>query len=392
MSPDSKAYLPSALLAGLLLCAALAMPVSSRADCPRWPLWDAYVARFVQADGRVIDYQRGQGITTSEGQAYTLFFALVTNDRDGFDTLLRWTQTHLMASDPQHRLPAWLWGSHPSGQWQVLDPNSASDADLWLAYTLLQAGRLWQEPAYTELAHNLMDQIAEREVAWISGLGPLLLPGTTGFVLGKQRWLLNPSYSPIQLLRALHGADPEGPWGAMADNTARMIRESQPRQLAADWVVYDAVKGWEHDGDKGPIGSYDAIRVYLWAGMLHGSEPHKPPLLDALRAMAALAVSPRNPPPEKVNTLTGETRGKAPAGFSAALLPYLTALGEADAAAVQRERIRRKSTGPLVGEHQHYYDQVLALFGEGWINGRYRFGAGGELMPAWQTGCGSNGL
>ena len=37
-----------------------------------WPLWDAYVQRFVQQDGRVIDWS-SEAITTSEGQAYSLF-------------------------------------------------------------------------------------------------------------------------------------------------------------------------------------------------------------------------------------------------------------------------------------------------------------------------------
>jgi endo-1,4-beta-D-glucanase Y len=45
-----------------------------------WTLWDSYSARFIDAQGRVIDPQGGAR-TTSEGQAYALFFALADNDR-----------------------------------------------------------------------------------------------------------------------------------------------------------------------------------------------------------------------------------------------------------------------------------------------------------------------
>ena len=45
-----------------------------------WPLWESYQARFIDGQGRVIDHTGGDR-TTSEGQAYALFFALVTRSR-----------------------------------------------------------------------------------------------------------------------------------------------------------------------------------------------------------------------------------------------------------------------------------------------------------------------
>src|ERR1700756_2163419 len=50
-----------------------------------WPAYRIFVEHFVQADGRVIDYTSPQLKTTSEGQSYGLFFALVANDRATFD-------------------------------------------------------------------------------------------------------------------------------------------------------------------------------------------------------------------------------------------------------------------------------------------------------------------
>ena len=112
-----------------------------------WRLWNSYANRFVDpSSGRVFD-PRGDQQTTSEGQAYALFFALVDNDRPTFDRVLAWTQGNLAGGDLATHLPAWLWGKNQDGQWTVLDANSASDADTWMAYTLLEAGRLWKSSA-----------------------------------------------------------------------------------------------------------------------------------------------------------------------------------------------------------------------------------------------------
>ncbi len=59
-----------------------------------WPLWDHYQDHFIQADGRVVDYDR-DNLTTSEGQSYAMFFALVANDQNSFDKIYHWTAQNL---------------------------------------------------------------------------------------------------------------------------------------------------------------------------------------------------------------------------------------------------------------------------------------------------------
>src|SRR5438105_1905284 len=90
-------------------------------------------AGFMDNQVRVIDHDSGDR-TTSEGQAYATFFALVANDRSRFDGLLHWTEINLASGDLTSHLPAWSWGKNPNNKWGVLDSNSASDADLWMAY------------------------------------------------------------------------------------------------------------------------------------------------------------------------------------------------------------------------------------------------------------------
>jgi endoglucanase len=233
-----------------------------------WLLWNAYSTRFIDAQGRVIDPQ-GEGRTTSEGQAYALFFALADNDRACFDRLLTWTQANLANGDLQTRLPAWLWGKNKDGEWKTLDPNSASDADLWMAYTLVEAGRLWKYPTYANLGRRMMAEIANSEVADLPGFGLMLLPGPTGFHHDRI-WTLNPSYVPLFIFERLAAVDPAGPWRQIALGIPRLLQQSARHGFAMDWVEYVPGDGFypapvhpDKDATRpgaGPGGSYDARR------------------------------------------------------------------------------------------------------------------------------------
>ena len=89
--------------------------------------------------GRVIDPSDARKITTSEGQSYGLFFALAANDRKAFDLLLAWTRDNLAEGDLAQHLPARL-GKKDDETRAVIDPNSASDADIWIAGRCLKPG------------------------------------------------------------------------------------------------------------------------------------------------------------------------------------------------------------------------------------------------------------
>jgi endoglucanase len=362
-----------------------------------WPLWNSYAAHFIDQQGRVIDYQGGAR-TTSEGQSYALFFALAANDRARFDLLLRWTQANLAHGDLGAYLPAWLWGKNPGGEWKILDPNSASDADLWMAYTLVEAGRLWKSSDYTKLGRRMMIQIAGKEVVNLPGFGPMLLPGSAGFQHGRN-WTLNPSYlSPFIFLR-LAVIDPVGPWRKIARGIPRLLQESARGGFAMDWVEYSPGKSFHptfahpnpaHSGKdvEVPVGSYDAIRVYLWVGMMDGSGKLRAGLLGALPGMRGYLAN-HNAPPEKISDRGIPLAQDGPVGFSAALLPYLMAFPQMNkqvAIGLRRLSDQRDAASGLYGKGQAYYDQNLALFGTGFTDNRFRFGASGKLKVEWTRG------
>lgn len=372
-----------------LLFLALLLPIATWADerCS-WSHWASFKAAYIES-GRVIDRSDPRQITTSEGQSYGMFFALVANDRASFDQLLHWTQGELAAGDLGAYLPAWLWGriEHPvpgsaKTSFGVLDNNSAADSDLWIAYTLIEAGRLWQHYYYTSLGYLLLEQIRRYEVVDIPNLGLSVLPAPKGFADGSGSFRLNPSYAPLQILDRFASLYPARDWQAISASTRRLIIQTMPKGYSPDWVKISPpykTSNWVLD-----LGSYDAIRSYLWAGMLADSHPHKVELMTVMKPMAQ-AVKENGAPPEKINVSTGLYSGTGSAGFSAALLPFLAQYDLPEVLGQQRQRAAAVWEPAI--DKSRYYATVLALFGTGWDQGYFRFSSDGALIPAWQSRC-----
>ena len=353
-----------------------------------WPHWEAYYSHFVQADGRVVD-RTAQDRSTSEGQVYSMFFALVANQPERFAQLLNWTADNLAEGDLRKNLPAWLWGRKDDGGWGVIDANPASDANIWLAYALLEASRLWGVAQYDKLGRAVLSNVAADEVVELPGLGKMLIPAREGFTPEPDFWRLNPSYIPPFQFQRLAALDPSGPWQDVLQNSANLLQAVTPHGLVPDWAAFKTGEGFIADEETGAIGSYDAIRVYLWAGMgskFAGEPDETLDLREWLNPVGGMAdqLYGNQAPPERIETQTGIPRRKyEPPGFSAAMLPYLAARSDDKLLKEQRNRLSNALQGGLYGETPAYYDQVLALFGKGRISGRFRFGSNGELLPKW---------
>ncbi|HEY2254223.1 MAG TPA: cellulose synthase complex periplasmic endoglucanase BcsZ [Variovorax sp.] len=350
--------------------------------------WSSFAARHLQADGRIVDFDTPQQQSTSEGQSYGLFFALVHNDRQAFERVLSWTESNLAEGSLATRLPAWQWGRKSDNSWGVLDDNPASDSDLWIAYALLEAGRLWNEPRFQALGRAVLAQVARDEVVTLPGLGRMLLPWPQSVATGPL-WRLNPSYLPLQLLRRFQQVDGQGPWGEIADNAVRMIATVTPQGFAPDWCAWsDKDRAFAPDPEKGTVGSYDAIRVYLWAGMLSASDPAHQPLLKSLYGPRRTLELPR-PMPEFVDTATGTPRGTGPVGFSGALLPYLKSQGLTSLLDTELARVRARVGSPAqpTSAPLPYYERILLLFGQAWLDGRFAFSRTGQLQTHWRLLC-----
>lgn len=374
------------------LCAAMVVLAGTLlAHCwqvRHWRDWEAFSRIFVQADGRVID-RTAKDRSTSEAQSYGLFFALVANDRPRFERVLHWTTNNLAKGDLSANLPAWLWGLGSDGSWGITDANPASDADLWLAYTLIEAARLWKAPQYAATGKAVLAQVKVRELAEVPSLGLMLIPAPEGFKTEDGSWRLNPSYVPEFQFRALAAADPQGPWRVVWQNHLKAMKTLITKGIAPDWYEVTAAGQIVADRQTQGVASYDAIRVPLWAGLTpslagKGSDRDNE-LLTLLKPLVA-QLSQAEMPPEKLDFVSGKASGGAPIGFSAAVLPFLAVMDE-DNAVRQRQRLKINRVDGNLGSNPHYYDQALGMFGEGWYTKRFRFGPAGQLITRWENSC-----
>lgn len=348
-----------------------------------WPLLRSYLNTFMTSDGRVVDLGAG-GHSTSEGQAYGMFFALVAGDRASFDLLHGWAVDNLAGGDLSARLPGWKWGQTDEGPWGLVDANSASDADLWMAYALLEGGRLWHERRLTDAGAALLARVGAETVAELPGLGSMMLPGPTGFALPGDRWRLNPSYLPLQLLERARHVAPGGPWADIKRNTVRMYREVAAHDLLPDWLVYSAGKGFGVDPVTGDVGSFDAIRCSLWAATLADDELAKG-VVGGRSAGLARHWRVEGRVPAVVQPWAGALPDdQAPIGFLGALLPEVDTWSDPDLSARIRQQIEFEKSGDLYGVPPTYYDHNLLLFGLGYRERRYRFERDGRLVVAWR--------
>jgi endo-1,4-beta-D-glucanase Y len=341
-----------------------------------WSSWQRFKFLYLSDDGRIVDASTSRQVTTSTGQSYALFFALVANDRPAFDAILLWTLRNLADGSLEKSRPARQWGQADDGTWRVLDADAQSGADLWFAYALGEAARLWREPRYAKLGLAVARNIVAEEVATVAGLGTVLLPGPEGFVT-EHHWRLNPSYLPLPAIRGLARQTGESVWTEIAQSSERIILGAAPNGFAADWIEFTQ-DGFVADRTSRGVGSHDAIRVYLWAGMLPASEPMREPLATALKPMLN-SIAKQSVVAETVDSQSLEMHGEGSPGFSAALLPSLANARMSAALQTHRKRAAEES----LQSNQNYYSDALTLFGLGWLEQRYRFNRAGLLNVRW---------
>jgi len=357
------------------------MPASVSHFCSSWVEWNLFKSDFISQEGRVIDWQSEKSITTSEGQSYALFFSLVANDKLMFKKLLSWSQNNLASGDLGHHLPAWLWGKKRDNSYGIIDKNSASDADLWFAYTLLEAGSIWKNEDYIQLGTGLLQLILEKETQHLPGLGLSLLPAPYGFELNEKLWRLNPSYLPLFILKRFSKEPGYLSWKNIYKTSAKTILQTSLKGVSPNWVLYSKKNKFHYTDEHNDIGSYDSVRVYLWAGMMANKSEYKKQLIKQLSPMVRHFNQFKYMP---LNTfsVSGRYKSRGPLGFSIALLPVLEKSENFKILNIKNKKkeLQDKSIGK-----PNYYLNVLALFSFGFLDEKFKFNRDGYLETLWQN-------
>ena len=344
------------------VCLSVLMALTLVSSAQAWTHWDQFKSSHFAA-GRVIDFNDERLITTSEGQSYALFFALVANDRATFDAMLGWTEKHLANGSLSKHLPAWLWGQ--SGETgAVIDSNNAVDSDMWIAYVLLEAGRLWNDDRYSKKGQALL-KLLKSQVRYVNGIGQVLLPGRVGFEK-DETITLNTSYYPLMLLRRF--AVEDAYWQSVFDGCLRATLRSAPNGYAPDWVTFD--KDGHITKTSDAVGSYNAIRVYLWAGMMSSKDPVREILKNHFAPMVR-STERFNVAVEKVDVNTAQANDSGSLGFAASVLPLMD---QGKSAELIRTYLMN---APIIKDN--YYGNVLTLFGLGFDQKYFAFDQNGYV-------------
>jgi endoglucanase len=234
--------------------------------------WDSYRRRFIQSDGRVIDFEASDR-STSEGQAYAMLRAIFIDDADTFALTLNWSENNLQRLQNGQRkdsLWAWKWGRNSEGKWGSIDGNFASDGDIDATTALILASRRWQRPEYLELAKTKLRDLWNLSTAVGSQGKRYLLPGpASAFVPNPSTLYLNPSYLSPYAFRLFAQVDKEHNWLSLVDTSYEILEQSTSLStvgLPSDWVALDIPTGkFQALPASSPLStlySFDAYRVW----------------------------------------------------------------------------------------------------------------------------------
>ncbi|SDO74615.1 endoglucanase [Klenkia soli] len=215
-------------------------------------LWRVYKETYLEpGTNRTLDKQNDD-ITTSEGQSYTMMRAVWSDDLATFRASWQWTKDNLQRPD---FLMSWRFGERPDGtygvQTEVGGDNTATDADVDIAFSLLMAYQRWQDDTFLYDALPIINSIWDEEVVAVGGR-PVLVANDLEQD-DRDRVLLNPSYFAPYAYRVFAEVDddPTHDWSAVVDSSYEILAEldaapldtATSAGLAPDWVFLDRRTG-----------------------------------------------------------------------------------------------------------------------------------------------------
>jgi endoglucanase len=259
-------------------------------------LWHQYKDTYLEPGTiRSLDKQQ-KNITTSEGQSYTMLRAVWMGDREVFDEAWQWTKDNLQRSEDH--LLSWLFGERPDGTYGVLVDeggyNTAADADIDIALSLVFASKRWNDEVYFGDAAEIIRDIWRREVVMIGGR-PYLAANNVEKTAPKSSIIVNPSYFAPYAFKIFAEIDPGNDWNGLAETSYEVAQKSielaldkeSSAHLPPDWIAVDKATGEISAVASESLTtnySFDALRMpwrfavdYIWSG-----DPRAKAVLDSI--------------------------------------------------------------------------------------------------------------
>ena len=211
----------------------------------------------------------------------------------------------------------------------------------------------------------------------VNNIGHFLLPAAIGFVEKNVSVKLNPSYVPMQLMDYFATYLSDTRWESLQQTSLLLTVESSPRGFAPDWVNYDLRT---NKFNRASPGSYNAIRVYLWAGMLSEDNQHWP-ILKTHFAKSVQFINKLQAVPESIDTSLLAYNNTGNIGFDISFLPLISRLQYPE---LEQTIITKVNQSDVLTSNS-YYQSVLALYGLGWMENRFEFSDNGQLIVSWNN-------
>jgi endoglucanase len=233
--------------------------------------WASFKTAHIADSGAVTDdgprVDATFGLVHSEGQSYAMLLAVKNGDRETFDKAWRFAKNHMRRADG---LFSWRIENG-----KITDDNNASDAEIVMAWALLEAGKAWGDDYLADASHliatirtNLI--VSAKDPKDPSRILLLILPGIQGFHHEDGTIVLNPSYWVFPAIDAFGKFDDPIFWAEVAKSGERLIALSSSSGLTPDWVSFPGMGPAPKLSSKS---SYDALRVPLWMSWSGRSSP-----------------------------------------------------------------------------------------------------------------------
>lgn len=371
------------IAAGLIALTILSSGGCARDDTPAESFldtaWPTYLERHVHFEGYVLDPRRDGGRVTSEGQGYAMLRAVWERDEASFRRLAAWTAEHLQRPDGLH---SWLWTPEEGGS--VVDPNTATDGDMEIAWALLMAAQLFEDDALHRRGAEIV-----RAVRLHTGIPVREGDGGTASEVGLSHgpadpapwfpaagdWavddrIINLSYFLPYAHPWFQEADPEGGWegvtGVGYGLIQRWLADPAHRLPPAFLQLDDSGRPvpLEPERELEIEFSFDAIRLY-WRieadCRLHGTSVACD---DPLGIRATLALLHGGTGVASRYAMDGTRLTDAESTtFYAALLPVARRVAPELASELLDPRLDDSALDTLLRSNDRYYDQNWVWFG-----------------------------
>jgi endoglucanase len=217
-----------------------------------------FLARYVTSDGRVIRRDHG-GDIVSEGQAYAMLVAEQSRRPTLLRTIWSWTSAHLARSDG---LFAW----HATGDGEIKDEQTATDADVLIAYALLRyAGP--DQAALNNAGRRVAEAVLAHESVTLPDGRPVLVAGEWARLTSPPT--VDPSYLMPGVFHALGRLTGDERWKSAEGASIEIIRDltGNGQRLPPDWAQLSGARLVaipEPGGRAGVQYGLDAARLPLW--------------------------------------------------------------------------------------------------------------------------------